>query len=199
MKIDDTALVLIGYQNDYFASDGILRKVIEESSRVTNVLENTISLVENLAKSSILIISTPILFTQDYSEIVEPIGILKTIKDTGSFKKGSKGSETIKELSPYKSRILEVPGKRGLNPFHNTRLNEILKEKNIKNLVLAGVVTSLCIDSAARAAIDYGYKVVILSDCTSGRTQFEQEFYTKEIFPLYAEVLDHNQFLTRIK
>lgn len=32
-----TAVVLIGYQNDYFAADGILHSVIEESSRVTGI------------------------------------------------------------------------------------------------------------------------------------------------------------------
>ena len=43
-----TALVLIGYQNDYFAADGVLYSVIEESSRVTGTLANTVDLVERL-------------------------------------------------------------------------------------------------------------------------------------------------------
>jgi nicotinamidase-related amidase len=43
-----TALVLIGYQNDYFAADGILHQVIEESSRVTGNLANTVDLVKQL-------------------------------------------------------------------------------------------------------------------------------------------------------
>jgi nicotinamidase-related amidase len=34
MTSEKTALILIGYQNDYFAPDGILHAVIEESSRV---------------------------------------------------------------------------------------------------------------------------------------------------------------------
>ncbi len=40
-----TALFLIGYQNDYFAEDGILHGVIVEASRVTGVLENTRDLI----------------------------------------------------------------------------------------------------------------------------------------------------------
>ena len=39
MRAKNTALILIGYQNDYFAEDGILRGVVDESSRVTGVFE----------------------------------------------------------------------------------------------------------------------------------------------------------------
>src|SRR5262245_26048776 len=38
MDPQHTALVLIGYQNDYFATDGVLYRVIEEASRVTGTL-----------------------------------------------------------------------------------------------------------------------------------------------------------------
>jgi len=48
MDPQHTALVLVGYQNDYFAADGLLSSVIEESSRVTGTLANTVDLVERL-------------------------------------------------------------------------------------------------------------------------------------------------------
>ncbi len=198
MDPKQTALVLIGYQNDYFAANGILHAVIEESSRVTGVLSNTIDLVESLLPTNMLIISTPILFTPDYSELDEPVGILKTIKEMGAFRAGTKGSETIPELLRFSKQIVEVPGKRGLNAFSNTELDSLLQERGIKNVVLAGVVTSICIDSTGRAAFDRGYKVSILSNCTSGRTPFEQEFYCGKIFPLYAEVIEHMQLLKRL-
>jgi hypothetical protein len=31
--------------------------------------------------------------------------------------------------------------------------------------------------------------VHVLSDCTAGRTQYEQDFYCSEVFPLYANVI----------
>ncbi|MFQ5822193.1 MAG: cysteine hydrolase family protein [Candidatus Heimdallarchaeota archaeon] len=198
MDPKQTALVLIGYQNDYFADNGILHTVIEESSRVTGVLSNTIDLVERLLPANILIVSTPILFTPDYSELNEPVGILKTIKEVGAFKAGTKGSETIPELLRFGERIMEVPGKRGLNAFSNTELETLLQKRGIKNVALAGVVTSICIDSTGRSAFERGYKVSILSNCTSGRTPFEQEFYCENIFPLYAKVISHVQLLRHL-
>ena len=76
-------------------------------------------------------IATPIFFTPNYQELVEPVGILKTIKEVGAFQAGTKGSQMIDELLPFHSRILEVPGKRGFNAFMNTNLDMILHEKEI--------------------------------------------------------------------
>ena len=92
-----------------------------------------------------------------------------------------------------------MPGKRGLNAFSNTELDQVFQQRGITNVVVAGVVTSICVDSTGRSAFERGYKVSILSDCTSGRTTFEQDFYCETVFPLYAEVLNHNQFLERLR
>ena len=80
-----TALILIGYQNDYFSDDGILHGVIEEVERVNHVLDNTLRLLRGLADSNALIISTPIIFTEDYSELQDPVGFFQVVKETKSF------------------------------------------------------------------------------------------------------------------
>jgi nicotinamidase-related amidase len=198
MDPQHTALVLIGYQNDYFATDGVLYSVIEEASRVTGTLANTVDLLEHLSSTPVLIVATPISFTSDYSELTDPVGILKTVKEMGAFKAGTKGAETVSELRRLGEQITEVPGKRGLNAFSNTDLENLFQQRGITNVAIAGVVTSICVDSTGRSAFERGYKVSILSDCTSGRTTFEQDFYCENVFPLYAEVLDHNQFLIRL-
>ena len=198
MKPETIAIVFIGYQNDYFAGDGILRGVIEEPGRTTRVLANTLGLIKRLKDSAAMLVATPIIFTPDYSELVSPVGILKAIKDVGAFKAGTKGSETIPEFVAHGERIITVPGKRGLNAFSNTTLDEKLKEKGITDICLAGAVTSICIDSTGRAAFEKGYGVHILRDCTAGRTAVEENFYCDSIFPLYAEVLDSTDLLSRL-
>jgi nicotinamidase-related amidase len=199
MNAEQTAVLLIGYQNDYFAPNGVLHQIIEESSRVTGVLANTVDLIEHLKFTSVTIVSTPIAFTPDYSELVDPVGILQTIKEKRAFQANTNGAQIITELRQFGGRIIEVSGKRGLNAFSNTTLDEVLQQHGITHVVIAGVVVSLCIDSTGRAAAEKGYKVSILSDCTSGRTVFEHEFYCGKIFSIYAQVMDHNQFLNTVK
>ena len=188
-----TALVLIGYQNDYFAPEGALVGALEDVEWRVKMLDNTVKLIEALSATDALIISTPIVFTQNYEELVEPTGILQTIVDVGAFKDGENGAETISELSNFGDRILEIPGKRGLNAFSNTDLDETLKERGITDVVIAGVVTSICIDSTGRAAHERGYRVSVVKDCTAGRTDFEQDFYCDKVFPLYAKVIESRE------
>lgn len=198
MDSNKTALLLIGFQNDYFAPDGILYDVIEASAKTVKTVENTVNLLRAIASTDVLTIATPIFFTQDYEELVQPVGILKTIKEVGAFQKNSKGAHTIADLDPFQSRIVEVPGKRGLNAFINTNLHEILQNHSITNLVLAGAVTSVCIDSTGRSAYEQGYQVTVLEDCTSARTTIEQEFYFEHVFPLYAHTLSSVELVKRL-
>jgi nicotinamidase-related amidase len=144
------------------------------------------------------IISTPIILTSDYRGLAESVGILGTIKESGAFKAGSEGADTIPEILEFGDRILYVNGKQGFNGFSNTQLDAVLKERGIRHLLLAGMITSLCIDSTGRAAYERGYRVTILSDCVSARTPAEQEFYCQNIFPLYADVMDNKQIFEEL-
>lgn len=187
-ELEKTAVVLIGYQKDYFADDGRLVGALEGDWRRT-MLENTNRLLDGLQNTAATFISTPIQFTPDYEELVEPTGILETIVEAGAFRRGDPGSETIQDLQRRSDWILEITGKRGLNAFSNTELGATLEARGIEDVVLAGVVTSICIDSTGRAAAELGYRVSVLSDCTAGRTDYEQKFYCESIFPLYAKVI----------
>ena len=163
-----------------------------------NVLANTVTLVEKISERDVLMIQTPILFTEDYSELDEPVGILKTIVDTKAFRAGSPGSEIIPEMKAFGDRIHTVEGKRGLNAFSNTALDALFSKHHIKNVVLAGAVTSICIDSTGRAAHERGHRVTVLSDCTASRTNFEQNFYCENVFPLYGQVQTSSDFVAAL-
>jgi nicotinamidase-related amidase len=198
MRPQQTAVLLVGFQNDYFAPEGILRSAIEEGADVERVRTATTALLEGLQASSVTMISTPILFTDDYGELLEPVGILKKIKEAGAFRRDAPGGATISELLDMGDRILHIPGKRGLNAFSNTDLESELRRRGITDVVMAGVVTSVCIDSTGRAAHERGFNVHVLSDCTAGRTRFEQDFYCREVFPLYASVTTSVELLARL-
>lgn len=195
MRLSETAFLFVGYQNDYFADDGILKEVVEESNRTRRILQNSLELIEELKDQPVLLIDTPIIFTEDYSELIEPVGILKAIRDVQAFRAGTRGAETIDEILAYGDRFRTIHGKRGLNAFSNTVLAEVLLENSISHLVLAGAVTSICIDSTGRSAHEQGFNVTILSDCTASRSTIEQEFYCENVFPLYASVMKSRECL----
>lgn len=198
MNPDTTALILVGYQNDYFAPDGILRGVIEEPNRVDEVLANSIGFIRALEMTGMTIIATPIVLEPDYRALANSVGILDTIKDSGAFKAGTPGADTLPEILAFGNRIQYVSGKVGFNAFSSTDLECVLAEKSITDVLVAGMVTSLCIDSTGRAAYERGFSVKILSDCCSARTRVEQDFFCQNVFPLYGSVLNNREAIRQL-
>lgn len=197
MSKDQVALLLIGYQNDYFASNGALHPVVEDGVRKNRVLDHTIELIRSTHQAGGLVINLPILFSPEYDELNNPTGVLKMLKDHGAFIRGTEGGKIIPEFSEFEDYMLDLYGKTGFNSFLGTNLDEKLQEKNISEVAIAGVITSLCIDSTGRAALDRGYKVTVLSDASSGRSDMEHSFYCNDIFPSYGQVETVSEFIHR--
>lgn len=151
-----------------------------------------------MAASDATVVTSPIGFSDGYEELKDPVGVLKAIKEVGAFRSGTAGASIVDELRTFGDRIREVPGRRGMDAFSNTDLHEVLTSAGITDVVLAGAIASVCVDSTARAAVERGYRVTVMRDCTVGRTAFEHSFFCDSIFPMYAEVLDAAELLDRI-
>ena len=201
MKLNakETALILIGFQNDYFNKKGALHSVIEKTALKNNILKTTVSLIRELSSQNIKIFHTPILFSKNYTELPSPIGLMSKIKEIEAFKRNTFGGNTIPEISTFHKEVQELYGKTGFNAFNGTGLHSTLTDLKIKNVAFAGVVTSICIDSSARAAFEYKYNTFIISDCIGGRSAFEDKFYCDDVFPLFSTPVTADNLLKSLK
>lgn len=57
-----------------------------------------------------------------------------------------------------------VVRKRFCDPFYKSELNELLQSKSISHLVVAGIQTEFCVDTACRRAFSLGYQVTLVED-----------------------------------
>tara|TARA_Y100000589_G_scaffold331098_1_gene383262 strand:+ start:2265 stop:3152 length:888 start_codon:yes stop_codon:yes gene_type:complete len=194
-QLKNTALLLVGMQNDHFGQESVLRASIEEPERIDQVKENILTMVKALQATDASIVNLPILFREGHPEITQEVGILAAIKQNGLFVDGSKGGGVISELEPLSENIKTLPGRTGFNTFVDTELNDYLTSHGIRHLLLAGASTAVCIDSTARSGYELGYDIIVLDDCTISRTPAEQEMYCTNIFPIYASVTSSTKWL----
>lgn len=77
--------------------------------------------------------------------------------------RGELGWDIIPELAPLPGEpVIDKPGN---GAFYATDLDHMLRQRGVKNVVLCGVTTAVCVHSTLREASDRGYDTLLLEDC----------------------------------
>jgi nicotinamidase-related amidase len=144
----DRALLIIDIQNDYFPGGAM------ELEGADAAAENAAFALAGFRREK-----TPVIHVRHLS--VRPGATF--------FLPGTRGAEIHASVQPASGET--VVEKNFPNAFRNTGLREFLEKQNVRTLVVAGMMTHMCVDASVRHAADLGYKITLLGDACATRAQ----------------------------
>jgi nicotinamidase-related amidase len=144
----DTALLIIDIQNDYFPGGAMELEGADAAGRKAS------EVLKNFRERKFPVIHVKHLSVRPGSAFFIP---------------GTRGAEIHAAVQPASGET--VIEKNFPNSFRSTGLKELLEKQGVTNLVVAGMMTHMCVDASVRHAADLGYKVTLLGDACATRAQ----------------------------
>ena len=181
-----TAIVVVDMQNDFCAENGYIHATQgADMSGNRSLAERIGRLVKAGRRAGCEIVWVKAIYDHD----LLPAPMLSKMLERGNgavcCASGSWGADFY-EISPENSE--QVVEKRCYSAFHNTQMDDILRRRGIKSLIITGVATNVCVDSTLREAFFHGYYIVMPPDCVGSANRPLHEATIRSVEFIFGDV-----------
>lgn len=171
---ESTALVLIDLQN------GVVGRTLAPYS-ATDVVTRGVQLAKALRQRG-----GPVIFIRALVTEILQLPVDAPTFDPKATPLPANASELVPEVDCQPGDL--VIAKRQWGAFYGTELDQQLRRRNIRTIVLGGIATNFGVESTARAAFDRGYELVFVEDAMTSLHPDAHRFATEMIFPRMGRI-----------
>ncbi len=170
LRARETALIVVDMQNDFARKGGTL--FVPDALGTVDPIRKLISRAR--AKGAMTV------FTQDWH-----------LPDDAEFRiwpvhtvAGTPGAEVIRPLGA-RAEDIRVRKLR-YDAFYGTSLHHLLRLNEVRNVVVVGTVSNICVLHTAGKAALHGYRVVVAEDGISSLAPFDQALALRQITEVFS-------------
>ncbi|WP_158746498.1 isochorismatase family cysteine hydrolase [Acidisphaera sp. L21] len=195
----DTALLLVDLLNDFLDDEGKLAGRIGPMLEKTNLKENLKRLINGARAAGVKIIYVPHgLHEHSFDDVQHIHPRWQWAMDEKVFWIGEWGADFYESFAPRDEDVI-ISRHRTFDSFVNTDMIPKLKEHGIEKVVLAGLTSHTCVESAGRHALEEGFHVTFLKDAVAEFTEEAHNLAISISYPTFGhEVLTVDEFLGSI-
>lgn len=176
VSVSQTAVIVIDMQNAYASPGGYLDLAGFDISGADRVIRNTKGVLEVARAAGMPVIYFQNGWDADYVEAGGPgspnfhkSNALKTMRQRPELQgtllaKGTWDYELVDALKPLPGDI--VLHKTRYSGFFNSQLDSTLRSRGIRNIVVVGIATNVCVESTLRDGFFLEYFGIVLEDAT---------------------------------
>jgi nicotinamidase-related amidase len=204
LRAGDTALLVIDLQyGDAHPDHGLLRRMRDRGDgdvaayyidRLENlVIPNVRRLQDACREAGIEVIHTKIeSLTEDGRDRSLEHKRLNIHHPPGSI-----DARFREEVAPQGDEIVLTKTCGGV--FNGTNIEYVLRNLGIANLIVAGVITSGCVEVAVRDASDRGFAVTLAEDACSSWSEEMESAAIRAMSEIYAKVMTTNEIVALVR
>lgn len=166
VKSSNTALLVVDMQKVFFDNDYSLGRAGMDVTPLKAAIPGTLKLLEIARSAGIPVIFTRFVFSKDMVDFPRHRRERNSLRiNSNSLGEGTDEINLLPELEARPNEI--VIDKSRPSSFYGTRLEPILTGSDIRNLVVCGVTTNICVETTVRDAAQRDYGTFVVRDAVS--------------------------------
>jgi nicotinamidase-related amidase len=175
---NDTAVLIIDPQNDFLSEKGVTWKLVGDSAKENNTIENIERLFKAAKKNGFEVFISPhYYYPTDHSwkfegTLEKVMHEIKMFERSGALNldgfSGS-GADWLERYKPFieDGKTIVASPHKVYGPENNDLLLQLGK-RYIRKVLVGGMSANLCVESHMRELIERGFEVTVVKDATAG-------------------------------